>query len=141
MGSKSVLGLASTLQTEPSPQPSNLIFLKGKRGCFRPSTVPLLAVLCQKLKNSRFFPSPGGEAVVGLCVGNKGGVGGGTVFAETLTGVEGEAHLHRKRALLPGLKLTSPTYITVSLFNQCSATRISYIQSSERAIKMLIKNS
>lgn len=75
-----------------------------------------------------------------VCGTGVGLVGGGTVFAETLTG-EGEAHLHRQKALLPGLKLTPPTYITVSLFNQCSATRISYIQSSERAIKMLIKNS
>lgn len=87
-------------------------------------------------ENIRFFRTPGGEAAVGLRKG------GGTVFAETLTGVGGgEAHLHRQKALLPGLKLTPPTYITVSLFNQCSATRISYIQSSERAIKMLIKNS
>lgn len=98
--------------------------------------VPLLAVLCQKLKTSDSSELLVEKQLWGC------GKGGGTVFAETLTGVGGgEAHLHRQKALLPGLKLTPPTYITVSLFNQCSATRISYIQSSERAIKMLIKNS
>lgn len=98
--------------------------------------VPLLAVLCQKLKTSDSSELLVEKQLWGC------GKGGGTVFAETLPGVGGgEAHLHRQKALLPGLKLTPPTYITVSLFNQCSATRISYIQSSERAIKMLIKNS
>lgn len=67
--------------------------------------------------------------------------GGYSLCRDSYGGGGGEAHLHRQKALLPGLKLTPPTYITVSLFNQCSATRISYIQSSERAIKMLIKNS
>lgn len=129
------LGVQALYRRSCLPNPLISYFWRAKRFLQAFNGSPACCSVSEA-ENLRFLRSPGGEAVVGLCVGREG-----VQSLQRLLQSEGGAHLHRQKALLPGLKLTPPTYITVSLFNQCSATRISYIQSSERAIKMLIKNS
>lgn len=114
-------------------------FWWAKKGCFRAALIPpptpcFACSTTPETENGRFLPKSWWRSKGQVCGRRRG------AYLQSLLLRGKKAHLMVKTLLL-GLKLTPTTYITVFLFNQCSATRISYIQSSERAIKKLIKNS
>lgn len=112
-------------------------FWWAPRGCLRTTLIsPCFACsVMPGVGNGRFLPKFCRRGKVQGCGRWRG------LLVPTKTPHEGKKHILQVKTLQLGLKLTPTIYITVFLFNQCSATRISYIQSSERAIKMLIKNS